>query len=241
MNFLGLSESTTYHFISVARKAKQVPALSKAVQTDRLSVSKAARIVSKLTNQNAKELIEFAERHSAREIEQRLNPETKVTIKVSAKLLNKIKRAQAVTSGALALESVLEKALDEYLHRHDPLEKAKRSRVAGRSHEGQPIKVSLRNQILRRDGGRCTHIDATGKRCSNERWLHVHHIRPRADGGNNEPGNLTTLCAAHHDLVHQSSLPIEGQVTWLREGTRSYGRRHNVVSERPFSGNKVTT
>jgi len=66
-----------------------------------------------------------------------------------------------------------------------------------------------------RDGRRCAFIDAHGNRCPNERWLHVHHIQSVSQGGTNNPANLITLCAAHHQLVHQSS-------TWIREPTRSY-------------------
>jgi len=66
-----------------------------------------------------------------------------------------------------------------------------------------------------RDGRRCTFIDASGNRCPNERWLHVHHVHSVARGGTNTPENLITLCSRHHQLVHQSS-------TWIKEPTRSY-------------------
>ena len=256
VSLLGLTEATAYHFISVARKAVQVPALAEAIQSRRLSVSKAARMVSKLTSENVKELLAFAETHSTREVEKRINPERQVKLRVSARLLVKLKRAQAVISGSCGLEVVLEKMVDEYLQRHDPVEKAKRARsgttkqkmrseqdtenmslgsrqdkVDRRTAFKRPqLKASVRNQVLHRDQGRCTHIDSRGKRCENERWLHIHHLKPRCEGGGDEMTNLTTLCAAHHDLVHQLSLPIDGQVTWLRSPDRGYGRTLNVYS-----------
>lgn len=67
-----------------------------------------------------------------------------------------------------------------------------------------------------RDQGRCTHIDANGKGCCEDRWVEIHHIRPVSQGGTNDIDNLTTLCGAHHDLIHQLTLPIEGQFTYFR-------------------------
>jgi len=67
-----------------------------------------------------------------------------------------------------------------------------------------------------RDGRRCAFIDASGNRCPNERWLHVHHLQSVARGGTNNPANLITLCAAHHQLVHQLSA---SQVNWVRAPT----------------------
>ncbi|MGE0529087.1 MAG: HNH endonuclease, partial [Bdellovibrionales bacterium] len=78
------------------------------------------------------------------------------------------------------------------------------------------VTVAQREAALARDGGRCTHVDAQGRRCSEEKWLDVHHIRPVSAGGGHHLDNLTTLCRYHHDLVHQLSLPIEGQISWVR-------------------------
>ncbi|MGE0527944.1 MAG: HNH endonuclease, partial [Bdellovibrionales bacterium] len=85
------------------------------------------------------------------------------------------------------------------------------------------VTVAQREATLARDGGRCTHVDAQGRRCSEDKWLDVHHIRPVSAGGGHHLDNLTTLCRHHHDLVHQFSLPIEGQVSWLRAPQVGYG------------------
>jgi hypothetical protein len=45
---------------------------------------------------------------------------------------------------------------------------------------------------------------------------------PVSRGGTNDPENLTTLCGFHHDLAHQLSLPIDGQITWLRSPSAKY-------------------
>ena len=87
-----------------------------------------------------------------------------------------------------------------------------------------PLTAAQKHSVQARDSGRCTFVDpVTGQRCANDRWLHLHHVSPVSHGGGNEPGNLRTLCAAHHDLVHQLSLPIDYEVTWLREPQTRYG------------------
>jgi len=69
----------------------------------------------------------------------------------------------------------------------------------------KPLTAHQIHTVNARDGRRCTFIDAKGNRCPNERWLHVHHLQSVARGGTNDPTNLTTLCRAHHALVHQVS------------------------------------
>ena len=58
---LKLSESYCYAFISVARKAKQVPQLKEAVTQGSLTVSQAKRIVSVIKPENASAWIELAQ------------------------------------------------------------------------------------------------------------------------------------------------------------------------------------
>jgi hypothetical protein len=251
---LQLSEAVAYSFILVARKAVEVPALEKAIRDEVISVSKASRISSLLSEANAAELIEFAGRHTYAEIDRevvRRNPkaarrdkvkplsedQAHIEMTVSKKTLEKLKRAHALEAsrGRKDLGEVLDSVLDEYLKHKDPVVKA--DRVLNRKpraelcvHRVNPsrrvgLTAEQKHQVMARDRGQCTHVDQSGSRCENDRWLHVHHIRPVNKGGGNEPSNLTTLCSFHHDLVHQLSLPIEGQVTWLRSPRASYTSR----------------
>src|SRR6202012_2681142 len=117
-----------------------------------------------------------------------------------------------------------------YLDKHDPVRKAERvlkkhSVRTERNPEKQnksatykkrePIPTKTKHIYTLRDQGRCTWVE-NGKRCSEDRWVDGHHIIPVHQGGTNTPENLTTLCGFHHDLVHQLSLPIDGQINWLR-------------------------
>ena len=271
VKLLGLSESTAYAFISVARKSDEVALLFGAIEEQRISVAKASRIVSALTIENAAVLIEFARTHSTRETEfevAKLRPKAaapdrarpisedliKLEMCVSKAVLAKLQRAQALvaskTGKHTGYEGVLDAVLTEFIERHDPVTKAERAHAKKMAKEvmdelspepsvdkirenttqlctrrvlpRKPPNAAQKHEVSARDGGRCTHIDSAGKRCDSDRWLHVHHLIPVSRGGGNEPENLVTLCSFHHDLAHQLSLPIEGQVTWRRERGARY-------------------
>jgi len=66
------------------------------------------------------------------------------------------------------------------------------------------IPPAMRRRILARDGHRCRM-----KGCGQIRFLEVHHLVPRAEGGRNTPGNLVTLCAGCHRLLHERYLSGE--------------------------------
>lgn len=67
---------------------------------------------------------------------------------------------------------------------------------------GQPnratIKPSVRAAVLARDRYRC----ATPG-CRSTRFLEVHHVTPRGQGGSNRAENLITLCSRCHGFVHE--------------------------------------
>jgi hypothetical protein len=98
----------------------------------------------------------------------------------------------------------------------------------GSTHVGDPerakqdIPPATRRQIVRREHGRCA---VPG--CRSSRYLDIHHIRSRADGGDHDPANLCLLCDAHHTAVHRGFLIIEGRaphgLRFLHADGASYG------------------
>ena len=60
------------------------------------------------------------------------------------------------------------------------------------------IPPRVRRKVMARDKHRC---QAPG--CGRTRFLEVHHIVARSNGGSNRAENLTTLCAACHRLYHE--------------------------------------
>jgi 5-methylcytosine-specific restriction endonuclease McrA len=140
-----------------------------------------------------------------------------------------LKRALALNPSC-DLGQVVEKIIEFYLEHKDPVRKAERaekraerptkttpSEKFGPGRKRTPLVAKDRHTVNLRDGRRCTFVGADGKRCGDDRWTEIHHVIPLSLGGTNDSVNLTTLCSFHHDLVHQLSLPIEGQVNWLPE------------------------
>src|SRR5450432_954279 len=79
-------------------------------------------------------------------------------------------------------------------------------RTRPRAH--QAIPPAVRREVLRRDGGRCA---VPG--CRHAVFLDLHHMIPRADGGDHDPDTLVTLCSAHHRAQHRGQLVIDGRVS----------------------------
>ena len=227
------------------------------------------------------ELICFAKNHTSLETDfevGRINPrarkkdkikiltedEVQVTITLSKKDYEGLKRVQSIQAqkgNDSSLSAAISAAIDSYLRKNDPVQKAERNarknekpQRAARDEKPEDSKaiqlredapasdleksvhasgksvctyriamkkrISLttaqKHAVISRDGGRCTFRDHEGKRCNSDRYLDTHHILEVQHGGTNDPENLATLCAFHHDLVHQLSLPIEGQINWIR-------------------------
>jgi hypothetical protein len=62
--------------------------------------------------------------------------------------------------------------------------------------------------------------------CRNSRFLDVHHLQLRSEGGPNESENLLTLCAVHHRASHRGELLIERSSAGVRfrhADGRAYG------------------
>ncbi|MGZ3722516.1 MAG: HNH endonuclease [Bdellovibrionales bacterium] len=150
-----------------------------------------------------------------------------------------ISRAQTLlaqkTSKHQGIPETLTYVFKEYVERHDPLKKAeraqKRTRTENSAHAEKPrptsqgrvpMTAATQHTVDLRDRRRCTHIGQDGKRCSEDRWIHYHHIVHVSKGGSNHPENITTLCSFHHDLVHQLVFAMEGERSWLRSPHEAY-------------------
>lgn len=63
--------------------------------------------------------------------------------------------------------------------------------------------AAMRRSILHRD----RHCQFPG--CSSHRFLHIHHIKHWADGGETSTDNAVCLCHFHHHLVHNEQYSVE--------------------------------
>ena len=239
---LGLTDDIAYTLTRLARKSKEVPLLKEKIQSREIPISHARTIVSILTPENQDEWLGKAATLSKRELEKEVyaqfpKEETKERIKVinatrlelrmgiSEKLETKLRRIQDLLSQknkkAVSLEETVDALADEFLERHDPIQKAERAQQRKETpvskqilvpvpenvtnYSRTPIPAHLKHQVVLRDQTQCTHRDSsTQKRCFRRRWLDIHHIVPVSHGGKNELSNLTTLCSAHHRMQHRS-------------------------------------
>ncbi len=60
------------------------------------------------------------------------------------------------------------------------------------------VPASVRDEVWRRDEGRCTFVGTDGHRCGSTYKLELHHIRAFAKGGSPTVSNLTLTCAVHN-------------------------------------------
>lgn len=60
------------------------------------------------------------------------------------------------------------------------------------------IPAEVRRAVWQRDQGRCAFTAANGERCGEQSGLEFDHIRPHADGGGVERGNIRLLCRQHN-------------------------------------------
>jgi hypothetical protein len=121
---------------------------------------------------------------------------------------HKLQYAQAllghqVPSGELA--EVLDRALDALIGQ---LEKRK---FAATSHPGvrprhattgeRHIPAEVKRAVWQRDGGRCTFVSETGRRCPALSRLEYDHIGPVAHGGRPTVANLRLRCRPHNQYA----------------------------------------
>jgi len=103
----------------------------------------------------------------------------KVQLGLGERVVKKLKQAQDFVARSkkanVTLEETLEAVLDQFLVSRKP----------------KNIKVLVRDRYQCQSPG-----------CSHTRFLHVHHIQPRAKGGSNEEKNLMTYCQYHHQKAH---------------------------------------
>jgi len=62
------------------------------------------------------------------------------------------------------------------------------------------VPARVRRVVFDRDGGRCTYLDAAGRRCPEFDRLEYHHCHPFGVGGSHRPENLRLMCRAHNTV-----------------------------------------
>jgi 5-methylcytosine-specific restriction endonuclease McrA len=235
MKELKFSENVTSVFITVARKAYEVPELKAEIRTGNITLSNARRILPVLTSENKGEWLQRAQNLTQRQLEkevvkirpleatrERVHYVTKDRVKLEMGFFETdmltLRKIQDLicqkAQRAVSLEEAICIIAKDYLQRNDPVSKARRqivrrsdlhaSRPVIFTKDRVPISKIILHQVHLRDQRRCTHINPDGARCSQKRWLDIHHIVPVSEGGQNTLENLKTLCSTHHKHAHET-------------------------------------
>lgn len=130
----------------------------------------------------------------------------RVSATLSQETMQKLERVRELLSSKIPhgdLEQVLASVLEDYLERHDPLRKRKRTveaREPVSSKASRYISRAVRRLVWQRDGGQCAFVSpVTGQRCQARHNLEIHHVTPFARGGSSrEIGNLRLFCRTHN-------------------------------------------
>jgi hypothetical protein len=80
-----------------------------------------------------------------------------------------------------------------------------------RERDGEPLSVGRKTRTIPPAMRRALHARDRGCRfpgCENRRFLHGHHVRHWARGGETKLGNLVLLCPYHHRCVHEGGHSI---------------------------------
>ena len=161
------------------------------------------------------------EREESQEKKSVTEEKYKISFTTSVEFMEKVKRAQEILftgrSGDLPLEKVFAEGLDLFIEKYCPKERQKRREVRELKKESvvvnQPtieskelsnsryIPVWLRDEVLKRDGYRCSYVSAQGYRCDCPVGLEIDHVIPFSKGGKTDLENLRILCSTHNFLA----------------------------------------
>ena len=95
--------------------------------------------------------------------------------------------------------------------------------------DGRPLTVGRRTRTVSPALRRALHSLDRACRfpgCSHTRFLHAHHVKHWARGGNTDISNLVMLCSHHHRLVHEGDYGVE--LTDLRDGPEAADPRRGA-------------
>ena len=129
---------------------------------------------------------------------------------------DKLRRLQdllghSIPSGDVA--QILDRAFDALLAR---VERAKcgavdRPRRIHPKPSANPrhVPAHVKRAVWARDGGRCTFVSDSGRRCSERRFLEYDHVVEVARGGQASVGGVRLLCRTHNQLSAERTFGVE--------------------------------
>jgi hypothetical protein len=198
---LKYSEAEATIRVNATRLITCEPKVKEEIQSGLLSLTHASEL-NKFFKRNPKvnrdKVIKKVAGTSTRKVKDMLrDKKQKLKIHVPAHVEKKLAKVKNDFQNASDLE-IFEILLDRYLE-------AKQQTRAHKKHRGSKnqryISRKAKESIYNRAGGRCEHHTKSGKRCDAYTNLQYDHIRPLAQAGGSEQGNLRLLCFAHNQRM----------------------------------------
>ncbi len=134
----------------------------------------------------------------------------KIQFTASGELRDKLERLQALMRSSVPdgdLASIIEEAVTEKLERLESKRfgKTKKPRRSLEKTNTTPssrhIPAAVKRAVYARDNGRCTFVDANGRRCTERHRVEFHHRKPFGRGGDHSVGNIELVCKAHNGYL----------------------------------------
>jgi hypothetical protein len=91
------------------------------------------------------------------------------------------------------------------------------------------VPIHVARAVWGRDGGRCTYVDAEGRRCGERRFLTIEHRTPFAFGGSHTLDNLCLLCCPHN--LHSARQVFGESLIQAKIRARTKRRKAPAASE----------
>lgn len=158
---------------------------------------------------------------------------------ISREFHERLRRAQDLLSHAVPsgdLVQVLERCVDALLARAEGTGSATAAKPgpgrtpAANALDPRRVPVAMRRLVRKRDGGRCTFLSESGRRCAARKRLECDHIVPLAKGGRTSLDNLRLVCRAHNQHLAERELGAafmerkRGAAQTRRETQRGHAR-----------------
>jgi hypothetical protein len=154
----------------------------------------------------------------------------KVQFTASAELRDKLERLQALLQtphSDASLAVVIEAAVSEKLERLEATRLAcsRKRRGVVSERETRPksrhIPAAVRRAVWERDQRQCRFLDREGRRCTERRWLELHHLRPFGVGGDHAVENIRLMCRAHNRYLAEIDFGRREVSVWRARPSRA--------------------
>ncbi len=98
--------------------------------------------------------------------------------------------------------------------------------------EGRYVPAEVRREVWQRDGGRCTFVSESGRRCESRTGLEFDHSTPVARGGETTVANLRLRCRAHNQHAADCAFGAGFMARKRREARRPASRAYDPAHAR---------